>query len=421
MGPGILFLPKAFSDGGIVFSSVGLLLVCVASTIGCLALLKCRQEHGGSYAQLAYGALGWPARVAVEFSLCTAQSGFCCVYLLFIAHNVRDVARHLLDCKTLPAYASIVSLVLLQLIVLVPLTWIRRLKRLHITNLLGEAFVLFGLFYIIGVDVQILTGGANSTKDLTHPVTVKLFNPNDWGIFLGTAAYAYEGVGLVIPIYESYRDDLKPQFMCLYASALVCMCLFITVFAVLTYLAFGDANLMSIVTLTLPAPNAFAPVHLVKILYSLALIFTYPLQLFPVIRITESKVFKKLNRGPVSLPRKWLKNVFRLFICACTAGVALAGNANFSNLVALIGSFCCVPLAFIYPPLIAFRTTRLGCCQKGALAVCLVFGLFTTSFCSYRAIATWGGTAEAQESVCNATGLAGNTSSVGGAFGVGMR
>jgi amino acid permease len=196
MGPGILFLPKAFSDGGLVFSSIGLLLVCVASTIGCLALLKCRQEAGGSYAQLAYGALGGPARVAVEFSLCTAQSGFCCVYLLFIAHNVRDVARHLLDCQTLPQSASILSLIFLQLIVLVPLTWIRRLKRLRVTNLLGELCVLFGLFYIIGVDISILTAGPNSS--INRHATVKLFNPNDWGIFLGTAAYAYEGKSVYV-------------------------------------------------------------------------------------------------------------------------------------------------------------------------------------------------------------------------------
>ena len=62
-----------------------------------------------------------------------------------------------------------------------------------------------------------------------------------------------------------------------------------------------------------------------------------------------SKVFAKLNHGPITLGRKWLKNLFRLVVCFVTVGVALGGSNNFSNFVALIGSFCCVPLAFIYP------------------------------------------------------------------------
>ena len=348
-----------------------------------------------------------------------AQGGFCCVYLLFIAHNTRDVAKHLMDCDTagLPA---IPVLVLLELIVLVPLTWIRRLKKLRVTNLLGELMVLFGLFTIIGIDVGILRGGTQKTgPDEGGPL--RMVN-EDWGIFLGTAAYAYEGIGLIIPIYESYRDDLKPRFKVLYGCALMGMCSFITLFASLTYAALGN-DVMSVVTLSLPTPNSFSIVHLVKILYSLALVFTYPLMLFPVIRITESKVFAKLNHGPITLGRKWLKNLFRLVVCFVTVGVALGGSNNFSNFVALIGSFCCVPLAFIYPHLIAFRLPplrdSLSTPRKVVMAICLAFGLFAFTFCSYRAISTWGGLAEAQESVCHPSNYHPNGTSGGGGGGAG--
>ena len=52
------------------------------------------------------------------------------MYLLFIAHNVRDVTKHLLNCNEayIDKIPEIYQLVLLELLILAPLTWIRKLK-----------------------------------------------------------------------------------------------------------------------------------------------------------------------------------------------------------------------------------------------------------------------------------------------------
>ena len=229
---------------------------------------------------------------------------------------------------------------------------------------------------------------------------------------------------------------------------------------------------------SLPQPNRFSTVHAFKLLYCVALIFTYPLQLFPVIRILEGKVFRwyrqcrqsrrcpprrRHSRGcpcfpgaplegvtkddrmdrtdaakapavPVSVPEAvhgavpgavpetlpgtadvarmastswcqvWVTNSFRGFICVSTAALAVAGASDFSNMVSLIGAFCCVPLAFIYPPLIGLRILPLSLCGRVSLVAALVVGLGSMAFCTWVALSTWGGSSTgSEESACNAT------------------
>ena len=73
--------------------------------------------------------------------------------------------------------------------------------------------------------------------------------------------------------------------------------------------------------------------------------------------------------------------------------ISWAGSEELDNFVALIGAFCCVPLAFIYPSLLHVRLlggNLLSRCWDWFMVV-LAFG--TLVFCSYEAINTWGSNA----------------------------
>lgn len=88
-------------------------------------------------------------------------------------------------------------------------------------------------------------------------------------------------------------------------------------------------------------------VNMVQLLYSLAILLSTPLQLFPAIRIMENELFTR--SGKYNPYIKWKKNAFRFFLVVVCAVVAWSGADDLDKFVSLVGSFACVPLIYVYP------------------------------------------------------------------------
>lgn len=88
--------------------------------------------------------------------------------------------------------------IFIQLIVFLPLALIRNLAKLSTTALIANVFIIAGLIYIFGSEARIMTRRG--------PSEVKLFNPNDWTLMIGTAIFSFEGIGLV-RYYPSFPRD----------------------------------------------------------------------------------------------------------------------------------------------------------------------------------------------------------------------
>ncbi len=58
VGTGIMFLPKAFNNGGILFSTVTLLSISALSMVAFHLLLECKRYHGGSYGDIGKEIVG---------------------------------------------------------------------------------------------------------------------------------------------------------------------------------------------------------------------------------------------------------------------------------------------------------------------------------------------------------------------------
>lgn len=112
----------------------------------------------------------------------------------------------------------------------------------------------------------------------------------------------------------------------------------------LSYAAFGSST-KTVILLNLPQDNKF--VNSVQFLYSLAILLSTPLQLFPAIRIMENGLFTR--SGKYNPYIKWKKNVFRFVLVVLCALIAWGGAADLDKFVALVGSFACVPLVYVYP------------------------------------------------------------------------
>lgn len=329
VGSGILFLPKAFQNGGMLFSIVGLCISALLSTFCMLRLTTCSNAvmNAYGYSSVSYGMIGEKAfgrvgRTAVNVSLVLSQVGFCCSYLIFVQQNIGEVILQAFNIKNSIASSSF-TLILLQIPLYTPLTWVRHIEYFAVANLFADVLILFGLLYIIQYSVHTL-GEAEPGSS-----TWENFNSQNWALFLGTAVYCFEGIGLVIPIYDAMDDRIKHKFSTILSSTIVFLVIFFSLFAGVVYAAFGQ-DTQSVVTLNLPSAGVSGATMTVQLTYSLALVLTYPLMLYPVVKILEGYLFP--HRRTKGFWR-WPKNGFRFALVCLTAAIAYFGKEQVSELV----------------------------------------------------------------------------------------
>ncbi|KER00561.1 hypothetical protein AUEXF2481DRAFT_61259 [Aureobasidium subglaciale EXF-2481] len=343
IGTGIMFLPKAFNNGGILFSSITLVSISAVSMLAFHLLLKCRNQYGGGYGDLGKAIAGDKMRSLILASITISQIGFVCAGVVFVAENLHSFLSAVVK-GDMPI--SVRALIAMQLIVLVPLSFIRNISKLGPVAMLADVFIMIGLGYIYYFDI------ATIAKEGIHP-TVQLFNPDHFTLTIGSAIFTFEGIGLILPIQSSMK---KPQnFEWLLAVIMLIITVIFTSVGALCYATFGDNTQIEIIS---NFPQDSKLVNAVQFLYSMAVLFGNPVQLFPAMRIIEGKLFGHLS-GKKDALTKWKKNAFRTFLTGVCIAIAIAGAGNLDRFVALIGSFACVPLVYIYPPLLHYK----GCAQ----------------------------------------------------------
>lgn len=338
VGTGVLFLPRSFYNGGMTFSIITLILVAIIALYCMLLLVECHHMVGGSFGDIGKRLYGPYARYAVLFSIILSQLGFCCAYTIFVAKTVRELTVTVTDCAiNLPESAFIFG----QLLIYIPMAMVRKIKYFSIAALIADVFILAGLGYLYYFDISKL-----ATQGLAN---IQSFNKESFALMIGTAIFTFEGIGLVLPIAESMKEPQKfPKIL----SWTVGISAFIfTSVAALCYATFGD-KVDAVVLLNLPRDSA--TVQSVQGLYSLAIMFSVPLQLFPALRIIETGLFPR-GSGKESNVVKWKKNAFRSGLVLFFLSVAFLGSDSLDNFVSMIGAFACVPLCFIYPALFHWK------------------------------------------------------------------
>ncbi|KAJ2891338.1 hypothetical protein IWW38_003662, partial [Coemansia aciculifera] len=99
IGSGVLFLPRAFYNGGLLFSSILMLVVAAASLYTMLLLVKCYERVHCGYGEMGRRLYGkWMERV-VLVSIVVSQVGFSCAGAIFVATNMRDLFNAATGCR----------------------------------------------------------------------------------------------------------------------------------------------------------------------------------------------------------------------------------------------------------------------------------------------------------------------------------
>ncbi|KAG8908140.1 neutral amino acid transporter [Tulasnella sp. 403] len=368
IGTGVLFLGKAFYNGGILFSSVVLVFIAAISLYSFLLLVRTKFVVSGSFGDLGGVLYGNWMRNAILTSIIISQIGFVSAYIIFVAENLQAFVLAVTKCTTeLP----IVQLILVQLVIFLPLSLIRNLAKLSTTALIADAFILVGLVYIGGNEAALI-----AQRGIAK---VQLFNSKDFPLLIGTAVFSFEGIGLVIPITDAMREPRK------FPKVLTGVMIFLTVLfggaGALSYAAYG-ADIQTVVIVNLPQDQKF--VQVVQFLYSMAILLSAPLQLFPALRIMENALWTR--SGKMDPRVKWQKNGFRvLVVFGCTL-ISWAGASDLDKFVSFVGSFCCIPLCFIYPAMLHLRACAKTRRERLIDWLMIIFGVVATIYTSVGTI-----------------------------------
>lgn len=340
IGTGIMFLPKAFKNGGILFSSVTMLCVAAVSMIAFHLLLQCRAKYGGSYGDLGGEIVGPKMRAVILGSIALSQLGFVCAGLVFVADNWHSFFGAVLSSEA--GVPGIKALIAIQAALIVPLSFIRNISKLGPAALLADVFILIGLVYIYQFDITALA------RNGVHK-SVELFNPQDYTLTLGASIFTFEGIGLILPIQSSMK---KPHhFEPLLGVVMLLITVIFTSVGALCYATFGSNTQIEVIN---NFPQGSRLVNAVQFMYALAVLVGNPVQLFPAMRIIEAKIFGHHSgkRDPLT---KWKKNAFRAALVALCVLISIAGSGNLDRFVALIGSVACIPLVYLYPAFLHYK------------------------------------------------------------------
>uniref|UniRef100_A0A7S2WLB3 Amino acid transporter transmembrane domain-containing protein n=1 Tax=Rhizochromulina marina TaxID=1034831 RepID=A0A7S2WLB3_9STRA len=406
IGPAVLYMPKGFQEGGLCFSTPMLVFSFLLFACGSRCLIDAWSIHRKSYPALMGEAYGQFGVNLVRFVIVSNQCGICLTYFIFVATNLQDLLQ---DAGV---HLSLRTLCLLQLLVYIPLTWIHNLRHFAITNMLANMLILFSLLVLSSYAViHVSTGDAEK---------IQLFNPSSFYLFVGTSAFIFEGVmALVVPLQEVVHQDLKPNFPKVFVRTLGGIVLMYIAFGILNYTAYGR-DTETVLTVNLP-PGPWKVS--VQAAYSIAVIFTFPLQLFPAFQIlkstfarlrrsrvwqcrcldfTERKAsYEPLNpggsgegwRAPPSRKKSCFQvvrgNTFRGLLVVCLCFVAIAEVNMLDKIVSLLGAFLGIPLAFIFPFLIHFRLVEGSRWDKALDCGCATVGICLALTCSAITLATW--------------------------------
>ena len=280
VGTGILFLGKAFMNGGLLFSTLVLCGVAMISLVSFLLLVKANLQHPASFGDMGGILYGPKMRLAILTSIVFSQIGFVAAYTVFVAQNLQAFILAVTHCRTL---VPTVYLILAQAAVFLPLSLVRRIAKLSSTALIADVFILFGIVYLFKYEITTLLD-----KGVADVV---LFNSSTFSLFIGTAVFTFEGVGLVIPITESMKEPQRfPKAL---TGVMIGVMLLFTTSGALSYMAFGS-KVQTVVITNLPQNSKF--VQAMQFLYSIAILLSTPLQLFPAVTILERGIFTKSGK-----------------------------------------------------------------------------------------------------------------------------
>ncbi|XP_053686202.1 proton-coupled amino acid transporter-like protein CG1139 [Sabethes cyaneus] len=388
LGTGIMAMPLAFKNGGLIFGSIGTIVICIIY-VHCVHLLvsttykACKRGKVPlmGFAETVHDVFfNGPAKVQPLTKLVTGyvdvmiviQSCLSfCLYLVFIAKSLRDVIynQQQFDWDTR-------IYLLLLLIPMMLITQIRELKYLVLFSAIANLLIIAAIciiLYVIFNEPLIFVNRKMWPQWSTLPS------------FVSTVLFAIQGIRYVLPIENKMQhpEHFLGSFGVLNIAISLLTVLY-TITGFFGYVSYGEKTKGS-VTLNLPENKAIA--ETTRLLAAIAILFTMGLSYYVPMEILWHHLQPKVLAKRANL----VQIVLRFSVLVALLGIAIA-IPEIEPFVGLVGSFGSATLAVLIPVTIdiIFRWPAgdfgRAKWQLVKNVVLLVFGLFVMVSGTYFSI-----------------------------------
>ncbi|CAB4018470.1 Hypothetical predicted protein, partial [Paramuricea clavata] len=263
IGAGVLGVPYAFKEAGVIEGTVILAFTGFVSTRAMLLLIDCKYKilsrqphyqklisvpdekpakqsngnaadvqikelkpkvkpkigvhHDLEFGDLGYYALGKSGIVLVDGLVVLSQVGFCCAYLIFISENLtnflpRFTRNHYLLAMVFP---------------LIILTNVRQLKNLSIFSLFADFANIFAYCVVFWFDFENFEKIGDDIQN---------YSAEGLPFFIGIAVYCYEGAGMILSLESSVAKEYRDKFYGIFKLAIAVITSLYMTFGVCGYL-----------------------------------------------------------------------------------------------------------------------------------------------------------------------------------------
>ncbi|KAI5700543.1 hypothetical protein M8J75_000277 [Diaphorina citri] len=348
LGTGILAIPHAFKNSGYLVGIIGTIVIGLFScycihmmVVAQYVLCKKKKIPSLTYPEIAETALSegppsvrWLApygRIVSFGFLVVCELGASCIYVIFVAGNLKAVADQYYGDHDIRFYMLLIFFPILLL------CWIRNLKLLAPFSTLATAITIasFGItLYYVFTDVPSISerNPGGNLKELP--------------LFFGTVMFSMSAIGIIMPLENEMRSPSKfTSKLGVLNVAMLSIALIYTGFGFFGYLKYGPSTSGS-VTLNLPAGDLLA--QSVKVMLALAIFCTFALPQYIVYNIVWN-CYLKTRMEKNSLATIWIY-VLKTTICIITFAFAIM-IPNLELFIALIGSLCLPFMAISLPAL----------------------------------------------------------------------
>lgn len=376
IGTGLLALPLAMKNSGIILGPIALLLMGIIATHCMLMLVEvahhlCKKYsiQALNYAEVADFAvsehttrtsLGKIASVVVNVFLVITQFGFCAVYFVFMGDNLSQVF-----CQAFNINLSPKVWIAIVLIPMAVFCWIRNLEDLTPFSLVANCCIMFSLAVIVYEEIYSMFTDYEDEKaavrkqDEGEDSKLILWAYKTLPLFFGSVIYAFEGIGMVLPLENKMK---KPEhYRRIVIAAMTVVTLLYTSFAAMGYIVYGN-EIEGSITLNLSSIfriGATAVFIIVKLYFTYAIFASFALQFYVPMDFLEPPFFSRLKLDKLTyyFPRFHnqvklaIQLAFRTFLVVLIAAIA-AAIPDLGDLISLIGAVASSALALIFPPLL---------------------------------------------------------------------
>jgi proton-coupled amino acid transporter len=277
---------------------------------------------------------------------------------VFIGVNIQQVLQVIygVDLNKETAIAIIVPLVIVA-------TWIRNLDELASFSTIANVCIAFSLLVILYDECEkFITNDITKAAAVRQDDGIQLAAYKSLPIFFGSVTFAFEGIGVVLPLENKMRHPENAVLVV--ALGMTIVVLLYAIFGVLGYLAFGG-EIEASITLNLKSNTDVEKIffYLAKLYYAYAIFASYLVQFYVPMNFLEVPLFSRLRLQTLEykFPRHGhrvfplFQTVFRLVVVIITAAIAI-GLPDLGDMISLVGAFACGALAFVIPPTLELLT-----------------------------------------------------------------